>query len=296
MMLYIAALGFSAYDTKEKAEKLVSEIIAQPNTRYISNYKTDDIKIEYYKEYGKNFGLVVRGTLSEEEELTVYSLIPYALGQEVTDTHEIDVVKGDRGDVYDAFCEETKSGTPVSFFLQNVIDYLEIEDQDDVYIDGARLVAFSVEGTVILPIEKDETDILLEEEEDVFREELLDKARNGDEEAIMMLEEEAMESSEILQERLKEEDLLSILEGFFVPLEDNEDIYSILGTIEEVTKLTNKFTKEKIYLLKIRCMSLYIDVYINKSDIVGKPTVGMRFKGTSWVHGTIEFEFNTVGE
>jgi len=295
-MLYISALGFSSYNTKEKAEKLVTDIIEAPNTRYISNYKTDEIKVEYYKEYGNEFGLIVRGALSSTEELTVYSLIPYAIGSHITDTHEIDVVKGDKKDIYNAYCEESKSGTPVSFFLQNVIDYLEIEDQEDVYIEGVRLVAFSVEGTVILPIDKDETDVLLEEEEDVFREELLEKARNGDEEAMQILEEEALESSEILQERLKDEDLLSILEGFFVPMGDHDDIYSLLGTIVDVTQTTNKMTNEKIFILSIKCMNLILDVYINDKDIVGVPSVGMRFKGTSWVHGLIEFEFNAVEE
>lgn len=295
-MLYISALGFSSYNTKEKAEKLVTDIIEAPNTRYISNYKTDEIKVEYYKEYGNEFGLIVRGALSSTEELTVYSLIPYAIGSHITDTHEIDVVKGDKKDIYNAYCEESKSGTPVSFFLQNVIDYLEIEDQEDVYIEGVRLVAFSVEGTVILPIDKDETDVLLEEEEDVFREELLEKARNGDEEAMQILEEEALESSEILQERLKDEDLLSILEGFFVPMGEHDDIYSLLGTIIDVTQTMNKMTNEKIFILSIKCMNLILDVYINDKDIVGVPSVGMRFKGTSWVHGLIEFEFNTVEE
>lgn len=295
-MLYISALGFSSYNTKEKAEKLVTEIIEAPNTRYISNYKTDEIKVEYYKEYGNEFGLIVRGALSSSEELTVYSLIPYAIGGSITDTHEIDVVKGEKKDIYNAYCEESRSGTPVSFFLQNVIDYLEIEDQEDVYIEGVRLVAFSVEGTIILPIEKDETDLILEEEEDVFREELLEKARKGDEEALQILEDEALESSEILQERLKDEDLLSILEGFFVPLGEHEDIYSLLGTIEEVTETTNRMTEERIYILGIKCMSLFLDVYINAADIIGVPSVGMRFKGTSWVHGLIEFEFNNVEE
>ncbi len=290
MMLYISALGFSEYNSKEKAEKLVTDVIETSSNRYISNYKTDEIKVEYYKEYGRDFGLIVRGALSKNEELTVYSLVPYAVGSNLTDTHEVDVVKGSKKDVYNAYCEESRSGTPVTFFLQNVIDYLEIDEQQDAYIEGVRLVAFSVEGTVILPIEKDEEDMDIEEDEDEYREELIEKARQGDEEAIQMLEEEAIESSEILQERLKEEDLLSILEGFFVPLGEHDDIYSLLGTIEEVTKATNRFTDEQIYILGISCMNLYIDLYINEKDIVGTPSKGMRFKGTSWVHGMIEFE------
>ncbi len=292
MMLYIKALGFSAYNSKEKAEKLVSQVIDNHTTRYISNFKSDEVKVEYYKEFGDDFGLIVTGALSEKEELTVYSMIPSAIGRTMIETHELDVVKGDKKDVYNAYCEELKSGTPVSFFLQNVIEYLELEDQEDVYIEGIRLSAFSVEGTIILPIEKDEEDLELEQEEDQIREELLEKARSGDEEAIRLLEEEAIESSEILQERLKEEDLLSILEGFFVPLEDNDDIYSILGTIEDVDRLSNSMTEEKIYLLKVRCMNLVIDIYINALDLIGAPSAGMRFKGTCWVHGLIEFETN----
>ena len=294
MILYISALGFSEYDTKEKAEKLVASIIDHPTNRYISNYNTDEIKVEYYKEYGENFGLLIRGTLNEKEELTVYSLIPYSTGRSITDTHEIDVVKGLERDSYNAYCEESKTGTPISFFLQNVIDFLEADGQEDVYIKGVRLIAFSVEGTVILPIEKDEMDLLIEEEEDSLREELIEKARDGNEEALLQLEEEALEASALLQERLKSEDLLSVLEGFFVPIEDSEDIYSILGNIEQIDEAINKETNEKVYILKIKCMNFKVDVWINEKNLMGKPYIGMRFKGTSWVHGLIEFEYNNV--
>lgn len=290
MMLYIKALGFSEFNTKEKAEKLVSEVIQNPNSRYISNYKTDEIKVEYYKEFGDDFGLMVRGALSEDEELTIYSLIPFATGSTLIDTHELDVIKGDDHDIYNVFCEEMRSGTPVSFFLQNVIDYFEIDEEEEVFIDGVRLVAFSVEGTVILPIDKDEEDLILEAEEDDLRQELLEKARNGDEEAMQLLEDEAVESSEILQERLKEEDLLSILEGFFVPLEDSDDIYSILGNIEEVSQAVNRLTEERLYILKVSCMNLAFDVYINMMDLTGVPSPGMRIKCTSWIHGLVEFD------
>lgn len=292
MMLYIKALGFSEYDSKEKAEVLVNSIVKQPTTKYISNFNKGKIKVEYYKEYGKNFGLLVRGTLNDKEELTIHSLVPYAIGRDLMDTHEVDVIKSEKKEIYSGYCEESKSGTPISFFLQNVIDYLEIEEKDDIYIRGVKLVAYSMEGTVILPINKDEEDLILEQQEDMIREELLEQARLGDEEALSLLEEEAFEASEVLQERMKSEDILSILEGFFVPLGESDDIYSILGIIEDVTEFTNRETNEQIYLLKLKCMGLLIDVYIHKNDLIGHPSIGMRFKGTSWVHGMIDFDFD----
>ncbi|MDA3846978.1 MAG: DUF3881 family protein [Vallitaleaceae bacterium] len=291
MILYIQALGFDAYDNKEKAEILVNDIVKNPTRKYISNYKKDHIKVEYYKEFGDNFGLLVRGILNDKEELNVYSLLPHAIGSKITDTHEVDVLKVDKKDVYNGYCEEGKSGTPISFYLQNVIDYLDIEDKEEVYIKGIRLISYCIEGTVILPIDKEDEELLIEDEVDTFREELLEQARLGDEDALDMLEDEVMEASEILQERLKSEDILSILEGFFVPIDDTDDTYSILGEIYKVEKKQNTFTNESTYLLSLKCMNLYIDVYISEKEIVGIPTIGMRFKGTAWVHGLIEFEY-----
>ncbi len=293
MMLYIKALGFSEYDSKEKAESLVTQIIEKPTDRYITSDKEGTVKVEYYKSYGKDFGLVVRGEIDDSEELLIHTVLPYAKGRDIIDTHEVDIVEGPDVHSYSAFCEERKSGTPVSFFLQNLVDYHDIETEEDVYINGVKVVNFAVEGTIILPIDKDDDDENLEIAEQLIREELLNEAREGNEEAIDALEEEALEATKILRERLKNEDLLTILEGFFIPIGDEADIYSVLGTIIEAKKLVNRVTREYVWRIKLSCMNMVLDVYINSEDLVGKPTKGMRFKGTSWVHGSIDF---TVGK
>lgn len=297
MLLYIKALGFSEFDTKAKAEQLVAQVIDSPTNRYISNDTKGEVRVEYYKSYGKDFGLVVRGEINDKEELVVHTLIPYAKGRSVMDTHEIDIAQNDEKHSYSGYCEERKSGTPVSFFLQNLVDYLEIEEEEkDVYFDGVRLSLFAIEGTVILPIEKDEEDENLELAEQMIREELLNQAREGSEDAMDALEEEALEATKILRERLKNEDLLTILEGFFIPLGDDEDIYSVLGTIDEAKKLVNRITKESVWRLRLKCMNMTFDVFLNDADLVGKPMKGMRFKGTSWVHGLIEFDYTAQNE
>lgn len=290
MILYIKALGFSQYDSKEKAEELVTQIIGSPTNRYISNDNDDITKVEYYKSYGKDFGLIVRGEIDDNQELIVRTVLPYAKGRSLMDTHEVDIAENGDAFNYSGYCEERKSGTPVSFFLQNLIDYHEIEEEDeDVYINGVKLSLFAVEGTVILPIEKDEDDQNYDIAEQMIREELLNQARDGNEDAIDALEEEAIEATKILRERLKKEDLLTILEGFFIPLGDDEDIYSVLGTIMEAKKLVNRITREQVWRIKLTCMNMVFDIYINEEDLIGKPMKGMRFKGTSWVHGIIDF-------
>lgn len=296
MILYIRALGFSEYNTKEKAEKLVGEVIADPTEKFLWETEDKKVEIEYYKNFGKDFGLLVRGYIGDDGEINVHSLIPSSTGYYMTHTQEVDVVYLEDQDVYHVFCEEEDSGTPISFFLQNIKEYQDLDDVEEIYTDGVRLSAYCVEGTVILPIDKDETDRLLEEEEEKIRKELLDQARKGDEEAMNILDEEALQASEMLQERLKSEDILSVLEGFYVPVGDEDDIYSILGNIEAIEVLTNQYTNEEIFRMKVMCMNIPMDLFVAKKDLMGYPTVGMRIKATCWMHGEIVFGYEDDDE
>jgi len=291
MILYIRALGFSQFDSKDRAEDLVGAIIKDPEAKYVWEDKDGNAFVEFYKEYGKGLGLVVRGSISETEEINVHSLMPSTVSRFLIDTHEVDVIAKEDKDVYHGFCEEISSGTPISFFIQNLKEYNDVESMDDVYINGVRLSAYCVDGTIILPIDKDHTDELLEEEEEKIRKQLLEQARKGDEDAMDILDEEADEASRMLQERLKKEDILSVLEGFFVPVGEQDDVYSVLGNIEHVELLTNRETNEEIYHIELRSMTIPLELYISKKDIVGRPTPGMRFKGTCWLHGQIDFHY-----
>ncbi len=292
MLLYIKALGFSEFNTKEKTEELVKEVIERPTMRHYFDLEEDAVQVEFYKSYGKNFGLVAHGEIDHKKELIVYSIVPHAMGRHIMDTQEIDVAPNKEEFNYSGFCEEKKSGTPVSFYLQNIVEYMGWQDDYDVGIEGVRLSLFAAEGTVVFPVDKtmSQEEAENEEIENMIREELLKQARAGDEAALDALEEDALEAANSLRERLKTEDLLTVLEGFFMPIADSEDVYSVLGTIVEAKRLVNRVTKEEVWRIQINCMNIVADVYINGEDLIGKPSKDMRFKGSCWVHGKIEFE------
>ena len=90
--------------------------------------------------------------------------------------------------------------------------------------------------------------------------------------------------------RMANEDVYSILDSCFMPFGVECDQYSILGTILELRRETNRWTGEEIYVLKLECNDLYFDVAINEKDLLGEPAVGRRFKGDVWLQGTLEFE------
>ncbi len=290
MEQYLSAVGFKKLEETKQMKDVIQQIINDPTEKYISNYGEDKIKVELLKEYSDELGIIVRGELDEKEELKVFSIIPYKKGNLTMDIDEVDVIYSNNSkDDYYVYFEDIKTGNPITFFLQNVVDYLDIDEDEDAYVENIRLIALSNEGTVIFPINKDEVDKNLEQEEEQWRANLLELAREGDEEAIQLLEIDAEQSAELFKVRTKHEDLLTILEGYFIPYGLNDAEYSILGTIEDFCVETNALTKEEVYIMDVMCLNFKLQVCINKKDLIGIPSIGMRYKGICYVQGHVEF-------
>ncbi len=290
MEKYLSAVGFKGYSNKEQMKELIRDIIQHPTEKYISNFGEDKLKIEYNKKYYKELGIMIRGELDDLEEIKVSSVLPYKKGRVVMDVSEIDVIEADFDkDEYYGFFEDEKTGNCMSFYVQNLVDYLDIGEEKDAYIRCLRLVAFSTEGTVVFPISKDGVDMLVEEEEEKWRASLLEMAKDGDDEAISLLELDAEQTEEMFQYRFKHEDLLTILEGYFIPHGFHDAEYSLLGTILDYHVEENRITHEEIYILNVDCLNFKLEVCINKEDLMGIPSKGMRFKGICMIQGHIEF-------
>lgn len=290
MIEYLAAVGLKEYVDEEKLQELISKIVTSPTNKYITNFKDDKhIKVEYEKRYNDKMGLIVRGSLTDTEELVINFFMPYALSEQTIDIVEADVEQRDQDFLYHVYCEDIETGTQMDFSLQNVMDFLDVEEEKGVYIEGTQLMGLSIDGKVILNVDKDDIEAEMEIEEDEWRRELLKKARQGDEEAQELLEIEAEEIEDIIEERLQEEDLFSILEGFFMPIGSQDGIYSVLGTIKEVNEYENSLTGEWIYNMVVDSIGIVFEVCINKKDLVGEPMEGMRFLGSCWVQGKLLF-------
>ncbi|MCT4545050.1 MAG: DUF3881 family protein [Vallitalea sp.] len=289
MEKYLNAVGFKKYVQDQQVKEVIQQVINNPTEKYISNYCEDKIKIELCKKYDDELGIIIRGELDEKEEIKILAVIPYKKGNIIMDINEVDVINTDDKDDYYVYFEDEKTGNPITFYLQNVVDYLDIKDDEKVYIENIKLVALSIEGTVILPVEKEDVDVILEKEEEKWRASLLELAREGDEEAIGLLESDAKQAAELFKQRCQQEDLLTILEGYFIPYGLNDAEYSILGTIDDFCIKVNSFTKEEVYILDVTCLNFKMQVCINKEDLIGIPSKGMRFKAICHIQGHIEF-------
>ena len=122
--------------------------------------------------------------------------------------------------------------------------------------------------------------------------ELMEAARKGDEKAMESLSLQDMNNYAFISRRLEQDkdDLYSILDTLFMPIGVECDEYSILGTILQVEKLTNKWTEETVFRLTVECNDLQFPIMINSRDLLGVPEVGRRFRGDIWMQGSVKFK------
>ena len=155
---------------------------------------------------------------------------------------------------------------------------------------GVILSALSTEGKILFPICKDEKKHEQLEKQRMERNSLIAAARSGDEDAIENLTLEDIDTYSLLSRRITREDILSIVENYFMPYGIESDQYSILGEIMDCKLLQNEYTGENVYALELMCNDIPFSVCINQKDLLGEPAIGRRFKGTIWLQGSIYYQ------
>ena len=242
----ITAIGFSEIDKKYTIEQLVGEVIQKPTKQQASRKDNKAVIAEYLKEFGKDMYMSVRIVMradKEQSKIEVEQCEPYLDTQYVVNVEELSVEEIDDEYNYYVICEERETGMQFIFWLQNVIEYNEA-NKEKITFDKVKIAALAMEGTIVLPIEKDEDDELEEKEEREKIKVMIQKAREGDEEARAQLEAEEKEMDKQLKERMYGEDFLSIMSGYFVPTTLVDANYAILGEITAISSRKNSKTGE----------------------------------------------------
>ena len=287
MHKFLKSIGFSDFKKKD-LEIILNEIIARPQMVKVTKDSEENEFAELSKEFAANVGITVRGNYLENDKFEMEYFYPYFYGTSLTTQEEITVEKHSEKESYAGVCEDSNIGVTLIFYLQNIADYLSEKNRrpsgEKMY--GAYLSGLSVEGSILLPIEK------FKEKANKCRyserSQLVAQAREGDEEAIESLTLEDMDMYSILSRRVMKEDIFSIVSSTFMPYGIESDQYSILGEILDYTIVENAITKEIIYCMKIECNDLIFDVCINGKDLMGEPAVGRRFKGNIWMQGSVQ--------
>ena len=290
MHSYLRAIGFSNLKEGKEIEDLLQTIFQEPSERNVARQDINHAFIEYSKAFGPDMGIAICGSLDEHGFHQEY-YFPYFRGSGITTREELVIEKRGQNESFAGICEDVRVGVSLIFYLQNAAKYKK-ESILNHLLDHNISTTFSglsLKGQILLPICKSEEQILSDREATRNRCHLIAEARKGDEEAIESLTLEDIDMYSMISRRIQEEDVLTIVESFFMPYGMECDQYQVLGEIKHVTKVANTQTKEEIYHLNIDCNELNFDICINEKDLEGAAEPGRRFKGVIWLQGTINF-------
>lgn len=286
---YLRSIGFKNLVKKKDLDVLINDIIKNPDNKMITEDAEGNVFAELSKEYGEAIGITVCGEYIEEKFQMDY-YYPYFIGSGITTEEKVEVERHSDREAYAGVCDELRIGVTLIFYLQNVIEYLQETGSLARRIPvNTTLSALSTSGKIVFPIYKNESQIKSGENYNQKRSHLIAAARDGDEEAIENLTLEDIDTYSMISKRVMKEDILSIVDTYFMPYGIESDQYSIMGEILNFDTVENNITSEKSYIMTIESNNLIFDVCINQDDLLGEPAIGRRFKGNIWMQGRINY-------
>lgn len=291
MHQYLRAIGFSKIKSNKEIKDLLTEVVSSANTKGFVETDDDSVLIEYNTQFSESTGITLRGELNNDDTLSIDFYYPFCVGKNISTEEEASIERHAANESFGGMCEDNRIGVSLIFFLQNEMDYMK-ESIKEGYENCPRPLYFSAlstQGTIMLPIRKDEKQKARIKETVNARNQLIEAAKHGDEGALENLTLDEIDTYASISKKILKEDVFSLVDTFFMPYGIECDQYSILGEIEEVKLEQNRLTQEEIYILGLNCNGLSITICINSMDLLGEPQVGRRFKGTIWLQGRLDY-------
>lgn len=300
MHKYLRAVGFSEFNTKKQIDDFLTENVKSENL--VSSSKTLDNRIigQHHILVAQTLGLSILCEEDKDKVSRIDYYFPYLKGYDYTMIQECTIERHSDKDSFAGIIDDDRLGIALIFYLTNINEYKKVIQTNNVQaikIDRIFLSALSLEGKIILPIEKKSAAINnfhsrivgkknKEEETDDFSDNHFDG---------MVVDDFTLYNT--VNERYKREDLYSIVETSIVPYGIECDKYLIIAEILSVSYKQNYFTKENLVEMRAVALGLQFNIVINEKDLKGVPKPGRRFRGVVWLQGDVEFlKINRVRE
>lgn len=289
---FLNSVGFKNLKKQEDLDQLLQSIVSSPTSHMVAVDSEGNEYAEFVKEFGDSMGIMVRGRFMADDTFRIDYYVPYLRGEGVTSEEQIEIQKHSEKESYAGICDEVRLGVSLIFYLQNTAEYLNERNIFPITKgrENVTLAGLSVNGKIILPVNKNEKQKKNIKKSTQNRNHLIAAAREGDEEAIESLTLEDMDTYSMLSRRIAYEDILTIVDTCFMPYGIESDQYAILGDIMDCHFLQNEYTGENVYVMDLVCNDIPFSICMNQKDLLGEPAVGRRFKGTIWLQGSICYQ------
>ena len=288
MHKFFRAAGFSEYTTDGTIYRFIRGMVERPeNLAARLSLGDGAMLLEYRMPVNQYVGICAAIIHSGSEFSEIQYYYPYFHTGEISSDAACSLERHTAVETYSGVIDEYNIGLSLIFFVTNPMDYrIQADFNESNEFRGTSLTAFANEAVVLLPVVPQED--YFDDPGSIFEDEqLLEAAREGDENAIETLTRSDIDMFHQISERIESEDLYSLVEQSFMPCGVECDQYSIIGVITELGSLVNELTQEELWMLKVSCNDVEFWLCIRKDDLTGEPMIGRRLKGKIWMTGKV---------
>ena len=288
MHSYLKSIGFSKISKKE-LDDILKDVIHHYDEKYVSESESHNVFAEYMKYYACGCGISVCGEFEEGGSFRIEYYYPFFRGSGITTQEKVMVERHAEKESFAGACDDLRIGVTLIFYLQNPAEYMKTGKRERENVRPLILSGLAEEGKILFAVQKDKELVKIEQESTRTRNNLIEAARNGDEDAMESLTMEDMDMYSMITRRIEKEDIMSIVDSYFMPYGIECDRYGVMGEIKSFSYHENEKTGEKLCRITLETNDLQFDVVINEKDLLGEPAVGRRFKGNVWLQGQIQY-------
>ena len=214
MHSFLRAVGFSDIKSKKELKKLLNIIVTDPDNREYLDVDSNMALVEYSKRFTPSTGVTLRGEYDKNEELTLDFYFPICIGDKISTEEDVSIERHASELSYAGVCEDTRVGVSIIFYMQNGLELVRKNTVQDFPFTGTTVTfsALSTQGIIMLPIKKDEKEKEMIKRAVADRNEKLNAARMGDEEAIESLTLEDIDTYNVISRQILKEDVFSLVD------------------------------------------------------------------------------------
>ncbi len=293
MHSYFRAIGFSKLKNKSEQNKLITAALNNATDKKQIEVSSDTRILQFNYDFDCGIGIAIIAEQDESGTISIDNSFPYCYGSHKSNQPDIQIEPHSDKEAFSGISDDLNLGITLIYALQNPIDYIRSNWLNDFYKTPKKVYfgALSLDGKILYGVQLEEVSFPYEKQpiSNQERRKLIAKARSGDLDAIEDLTIDEMDTYSLITKRIREEDLYTVVETYFMPYGIDNEQYSIMGIIIKIEELTNEFSGELVYNLTVVCNDFILNVGINSLDLQGEPKVGRRFKGIIWLQGKVEF-------
>ncbi len=288
MNTFLRSIGFGNLNQQKDVEDIIVKVISESTEIDKYTRKNGSSYVEYSLATSSSCGIRVIGEDDCEGKFHYNHYFPYVKPMTLNTEDEIFINKKIDTDGYTGMCDDYRLGICIIFYLQNVVYYYNRNGEVKSITDqGVKFGALAESGKILLPTLNYEEEQKKRKKESVKKNKLIAEAKKGNVDAIENLTISEIDNYAKVSMRIKNEDLLSIVDTSITPSGSESEMYNIMGNILAVSSETNGFTGEKLWVMQVECNEIIIDVCINEADLMGVPETGRRFRGNIWLQGSL---------